>query len=72
MYHYHTKLMMKEPKTGGQWYWHQDYGYWYHNAILKPDMATCFMAIDKCTVENGCLEVRALQWKEFKKSFFLK
>ncbi len=27
VYHYHTKLMMKEAKTGGQFVWHQDYGY---------------------------------------------
>ena len=27
VYHYHTKLMMKEPHTGGSFVWHQDYGY---------------------------------------------
>ena len=27
MYHYHTKLMMKEAFSGGRWAWHQDYGY---------------------------------------------
>ena len=26
VYHYHTKLMMKEPHTGGSFVWHQDYG----------------------------------------------
>ena len=26
VYHYHTKLMMKEAFTGGQHVWHQDYG----------------------------------------------
>jgi len=26
VYHYHTKLMMKEPFTGGSHIWHQDYG----------------------------------------------
>ena len=25
--HYHFKLMKKEPKVGGAWEWHQDYGY---------------------------------------------
>ena len=29
LYHYHSKLMMKEARTGGQHVWHQDYGYWY-------------------------------------------
>ena len=26
VYHYHTKLMMKEAHTGGSFVWHQDYG----------------------------------------------
>ena len=26
VYHYHTKLMMKEARTGGSFAWHQDYG----------------------------------------------
>ena len=35
VYHYHTKLMMKEAHTGGSFVWHQDYGYigvWVHTA----------------------------------------
>jgi hypothetical protein len=27
--HFHSKLMQKEPKVGGAWEWHQDYGYWH-------------------------------------------
>ncbi|XP_064391230.1 L-proline trans-4-hydroxylase-like [Halichondria panicea] len=57
VYHYHTKLMMKEPHTGGSFVWHQDYGYWYNNGCLFPDMGTVFIAIDKCDQENGCLKV---------------
>ena len=26
VYHYHTKLMMKEARFGGKLRWHQDYG----------------------------------------------
>src|SRR5690625_2678751 len=26
--HFHSKLMQKEPRVGGAWEWHQDYGYW--------------------------------------------
>lgn len=26
VYHYHTKLMMKEAHSGGSFVWHQDYG----------------------------------------------
>lgn len=57
VYHYHTKLMMKEPFTGGSHLWHQDYGYWYKNGCLYPDMMTVFIAIDRCNKENGCLQV---------------
>lgn len=56
-YHYHHKLILKEPKVGGAWEWHQDYGYWYHNACLTPNMASCLIAIDPASKENGCLQV---------------
>ena len=26
LYHYHTKIMMKDPQKGGSFEWHQDYG----------------------------------------------
>ena len=29
VYHYHHKMMLKEPRVGGAWQWHQDYGYWH-------------------------------------------
>ncbi|HUQ97275.1 MAG TPA: phytanoyl-CoA dioxygenase family protein, partial [Chitinophagaceae bacterium] len=35
--HFHSKLMQKEPKVGGAWEWHQDYGYWYKNGFLYPE-----------------------------------
>ena len=57
VYHYHHKMMMKEPRVGGAWEWHQDYGYWYNNGCLFPDMASCLIAIDRATRENGCLQV---------------
>jgi len=57
VYHYHSKLMMKEAKTGGSFVWHQDYGYWYKNGCLFPDMATVFIALDPCLQSNGCLQV---------------
>ena len=56
VYHYHSKIIWKKPGDGG-FDWHQDYGYWYHNACLYPDMASCFIMIDKATKENGCLKV---------------
>ncbi|OWF37395.1 uncharacterized protein LOC110467390 isoform X1 [Mizuhopecten yessoensis] len=57
VYHYHTKLMMKEAGTGARHVWHQDYGYWYHNGCLFPDMGTVFLALDPCRRENSCLQV---------------
>jgi ectoine hydroxylase-related dioxygenase (phytanoyl-CoA dioxygenase family) len=57
VYQYHHKMMLKEPFVGGSWEWHQDYGYWYNNGCLFPDMASCLIAIDRATKENGCLQV---------------
>ena len=41
------QLMMKEAKTGGGFVWHQDYGYWYQNGCLFPEMATVFIPVDR-------------------------
>ena len=57
VYHYHSKLTAKEPRDGGAWEWHQDYGYWYHNGCVFPCMASVMVALDKTTRENGCLQV---------------
>jgi ectoine hydroxylase-related dioxygenase (phytanoyl-CoA dioxygenase family) len=57
VYHYHSKMSIKEPFTGGAWAWHQDYGYWYNNGCLFPHMASCFIAVDPNTRENGCMQV---------------
>lgn len=58
VYHYHTKLMAKDGKgVGGAHIWHQDYGYWYKNGCLFPDMLSVFIPIDPCRKENGCLQV---------------
>ena len=57
VYHYHSKLTAKEPRDGGAWEWHQDYGYWYHNGIVFPYMASVMVALDQSTRENGCLQV---------------
>ena len=57
VYHYHHKMILKEPRVGGAWTWHQDYGYWYDNGCLFPLLASCMIAVDKATRENGCLQV---------------
>lgn len=59
VYHYHSKMMLKEPHVGGAWEWHQDYGYWYHNGCLYPLLASCLIAVSRSTRDNGCLQVIA-------------
>jgi len=57
VYHYHSKMIMKDPKVGGAWAWHQDYGYWYQNGVLFPLLCSASIAIDPADKENGCLQV---------------
>ena len=56
VYHYHSKMIQKEPKVGGAWTWHQDYGYWYQNGALFPLLASVYITVDRATRENGCLQ----------------
>jgi hypothetical protein len=55
--HFHSKLMQKEPRVGGAWEWHQDYGYWYNDGFLFPEMLSVLTAVTAATKENGCLQV---------------
>src|SRR5665213_1424161 len=56
--HFHSKLMQKEPKVGGAWEWHQDYGYWYKNQFMFPDQLISIMvALTEANKQNGCLQV---------------
>lgn len=57
VYHYHSKMVLKDARTGGAWAWHQDYGYWYQNGLLFPDLCSVMIAVDRATVENGCLQL---------------
>ena len=57
VYHYHSKMIMKDAKIGGAWTWHQDYGYWYQNGVLFPLLCSASIAVDPSTRENGCLQV---------------
>ena len=56
VYHYHSKITWKRPGDGAV-EWHQDYGYWYHNGCMFPDLASCSIAIDQSDRENACLQV---------------
>ncbi|RYZ92124.1 MAG: phytanoyl-CoA dioxygenase family protein [Sphingobacteriaceae bacterium] len=56
--HFHSKLMQKEPKVGGAWEWHQDYGYWYKHQFMYPDqLISVMVALNPATKQNGCLQV---------------
>lgn len=56
--HFHTKLMQKEPRVGGAWEWHQDYGYWYKNQFMFPDqLISVMVALTEANPKNGCLQV---------------
>jgi ectoine hydroxylase len=57
VYHYHSKMIMKDAKVGGAWAWHQDYGYWYQNGVLFPLLTSAFIAVDPATRQNGCMQV---------------
>jgi len=57
VYHYHSKMIMKDAKVGGAWTWHQDYGYWYENGVLFPLLTSAYIAVDPATRENGCMQV---------------
>ena len=57
VYHYHSKMILKDARVGGAWAWHQDYGYWYQNGVLFPDLCSVMIAVDAATRQNGCLEI---------------
>jgi ectoine hydroxylase len=52
----HNKVTLKYPNMPGFKH-HQDYYYWYTMGVVFPEMATCFIAVDEATAENGCLRL---------------
>ena len=55
-YHWHSKITRKLPQSG-QVEWHQDYGSWYHDGCLSPQLISCAVAIEASTIGNGCLRM---------------
>jgi hypothetical protein len=51
LYHHHSKLMMKEARTGGAHLWHQDYGYWWDYTVLHCSALHCTAL--HCQVPDG-------------------
>jgi ectoine hydroxylase-related dioxygenase (phytanoyl-CoA dioxygenase family) len=56
-YHWHSKIVRKQPHTESVVGFHQDYWFWYNDGCLFPDILTCTIAVDKHTKNNGCLQV---------------
>src|SRR4051812_18804629 len=57
IYHWHSKLSIKQPNSLGRWDWHQDYGFWYYDGCVWPDMLSVMVALDVNTKANGCVEL---------------
>ena len=55
-YHWHSKITRKLPQSG-RVEWHQDYGSWYHDGCLSPQLISCAVAIEASTLGNGCLQM---------------
>ena len=57
VYNYAQMINMKPPGGGGSFPWHQDFGYWYENGVLAPDMLNTVTAIDPVRKDNGGVQL---------------
>jgi ectoine hydroxylase len=55
LYIFHSKCNIKTAIDGTVWLWHQDYGYWQHDGVPTPNMATFLVMLDEATELGGCL-----------------
>jgi ectoine hydroxylase len=55
LYVYHCKNNIKTAIDGTVWLWHQDYGYWQHDGVPTPNMATFLVMLDEATEFGGAL-----------------
>ena len=51
---WHDQLFCKPARHGGVVAWHQDYSYWTRTEPMQH--LTCFIALDDCDEQNGCLQ----------------
>lgn len=56
VYCYHNKITVKYPGIVG-FNPHQDYYYWNNFGVQYPEAHAAFIAIDECTLDNGCLKI---------------
>ena len=57
VYHWHSKLSRKTARDAARWDWHQDYGSWYEEGCLFPDMLSVAVALEPQFTANGCLQL---------------
>lgn len=46
--------LTKDPRSGGELKWHQDYSYW---PLAQPNAVTLWLALDDVTVDNGAVRM---------------
>ena len=53
--HWHSKISFKNPGSKSGWDWHQDFGHWYREGCLSPDMLSIGIALTPMNQDNGSL-----------------
>ena len=56
-YHWHSKVVQKPPGRDETLAWHQDFGSWYKDGCLMPNLVTCVVALSPATSANGCFRL---------------
>ena len=55
LYLHHSKINIKGAIEGSVWPWHQDFGHWYREGCLSPDMLSIGIALTPMNQDNGSL-----------------
>ena len=53
--HWHSKISFKNPGSKSGWDWHQDFGHWYREGCLSPDMLSIGIALTPMNKDNGSM-----------------
>ncbi|MBW3623430.1 MAG: phytanoyl-CoA dioxygenase family protein, partial [Armatimonadetes bacterium] len=51
---WHDQVISKPPGDNGKFAFHHDFYFW---PLDRPSMISCWLALDKATVDNGCMHV---------------
>lgn len=51
---WHDQIISKPPRDNGHFRFHQDFYFW---PLDRPNIVSCWLALDDSTVENGCMHV---------------